>query len=315
MEKQNKRTAVVYLVAVLLFVLLPQVLYMICPYILESLAGNCIISGAIVALPAIAAVYLWRHEYKAGELLPFHAIGFGTILKIALFTAVISPLPSFFNILSQLFFENEISGTMTEMLQYPFIVTFLLVAVYAPLCEETLCRGILYHGFRKQSGKWKAMFASALAFGLLHMNYNQAIYAFVVGMIMVLLVEATGSLWGSVFYHIFFNGFSVCLLYSTKLLLGDSLEMELENTQVIEPSESRIMLLAMAAFFGILSIGAIVLGTLVYIWIAKGENRMEHVKALYLERKEKTPRVFTLPFILAILVCLVMMTLRAVQVI
>ena len=54
---------------------------------------------------------------------------------------------------------------------------------------------------------------SSLLFGLMHMNFNQAPYAFALGVAMAVLVEATGSLWSSVLMHVIFNAQSVLLMY------------------------------------------------------------------------------------------------------
>ena len=50
-----------------------------------------------------------------------------------------------------------------------------------------------------------AALMSGLLFGCFHLNINQALYAFVMGIVFAYMVEATGSLWSSVIAHFAVN--------------------------------------------------------------------------------------------------------------
>ncbi len=61
----------------------------------------------------------------------------------------------------------------------------LATVVLAPVGEELLCRGIMLKLAGKVTDKfWIANTIQALAFGVIHMNWVQGIYAFVLGMIL-----------------------------------------------------------------------------------------------------------------------------------
>ena len=87
-----------------------------------------------------------------------------------------------------------------------------------PLVEEVVCRGLVYRRLRDYVGVWPAVLVSGLMFGIYHGNVVQGIYASVLGILMALLVEITGSLWASILFHVganfistFFSEFGVQL--------------------------------------------------------------------------------------------------------
>lgn len=62
-------------------------------------------------------------------------------------------------------------------------IVVLTVVVMAPVCEELLCRGIILKLAEKTSRRfWVANVIQALAFGIMHMNLVQGIYAFFLGL-------------------------------------------------------------------------------------------------------------------------------------
>lgn len=77
-------------------------------------------------------------------------------------------------------------------------------------------RGVVYRAYRKKSPVL-AWILSALLFGLLHMNLNQMPYAFFLGIIMVVMMEASDSLITSMCIHFFVNGISTITGYFSQL--------------------------------------------------------------------------------------------------
>lgn len=111
---------------------------------------------------------------------------------------------------------GEQTQKMTENVSFIWIV--LWTAVVAPLVEEVVCRGLVYRRLRDYVGVWPAVLVSGLMFGIYHGNVVQGIYASVLGILMALLVEITGSLWASILFHVganfistFFSEFGVQL--------------------------------------------------------------------------------------------------------
>ena len=138
---------------------------------------------------------------------------FTSVLMVVVFTFLMEPLTTLLNAISMLFVDNAVMDMSNLALEYPFPVMLFMMAVFGPVCEEVAFRGILYRGYLKSGSALKAVLLSSLLFGLIHMNFNQAPYAFALGVAMALLMEATGSLWAPVLMHMVFNAQSVVRMY------------------------------------------------------------------------------------------------------
>lgn len=91
----------------------------------------------------------------------------------------------------------------------PEVVALFMTLSLAPaFAEELLFRGVIYTNLRPY-GKVFAVLVSSVAFGLMHQNVDQLFYTTVAGICLALIYEATGSIWGSVFMHMFNNLFAV----------------------------------------------------------------------------------------------------------
>lgn len=124
-----------------------------------------------------------------------------------------APMSSFLNIVSQLFAKNTTSTAIfniTEVL--PLWAAILVVGCMPGFIEEVIFRGIIYSGFRKRS-ILTGMIISAVSFGFMHMNFNQMMYAVYLGIVFVLLNEATGSMASSMILHMIFNGYNTAVLF------------------------------------------------------------------------------------------------------
>jgi len=85
------------------------------------------------------------------------------------------------------------------------IVLYLVsIAVLPALLEEFVCRGLILQPLRKY-GDWPAIFISSGIFALLHMNFSQILFAFIIGVFTAFLVIKTGSIWTGVAIHFLNN--------------------------------------------------------------------------------------------------------------
>lgn len=88
----------------------------------------------------------------------------------------------------------------------------LMTVVLAPVMEETLFRGIIQGSICRRDGAVKAILLSALLFGAFHIIPQQAINAFLVGIILGYIYFRTGSLLSVIILHALNNGISYLLL-------------------------------------------------------------------------------------------------------
>ncbi len=169
---------------------------------MPSLLISTLISGLIFIL-------IFRKEsrdyprYNAGFSWRMTAL---TIILGSAFSLLISALLTYTRI-TEYFPSYE---GVDEMLSTgSFAMRLITVGIAAPVVEELCMRGLVYN--RLKSGKMPvvlAMVISSLIFGVIHLNLVQGLYAFVLGMVIVLIYEKFRTLWAPVLFHVAFNTFS-----------------------------------------------------------------------------------------------------------
>ena len=105
---------------------------------------------------------------------------------------------------------------------------FIAVSVFAPVCEEWLCRGVVLRGLLANNVKpWLAVVLSAFIFALIHLNPWQAVPAVCLGLLFGYVYYRTGSLKLTMWMHFVNNTFALVAGHylsevdSFQLLLGD----------------------------------------------------------------------------------------------
>ena len=108
-------------------------------------------------------------------------------------------------------FYDTIVDLLGSMTGGPFWSSFLLVAIFAPIFEEWLCRGMVLRGLLTKMKPVWAIVISALFFAVIHMNPWQALNAFIIGVVMGYVYYKTGSLILTMVIHFVNNGTAVVL--------------------------------------------------------------------------------------------------------
>ncbi|MBP3475219.1 MAG: CPBP family intramembrane metalloprotease [Lachnospiraceae bacterium] len=264
---------------------------------------NLLVSEGIIAVPAV--LFLLFSKSRWGEVLGFHKIRISTFFMIVLFTFLVMPLITVLNAISMFFTENAVASMEQDIMGVAFPVMLFLIGMFGPFCEEFVFRGVIYGGYLKSGNKLRAILLSALLFGLMHMNVNQAIYAFVIGILLAFLMEATGSLWAPVFCHMIFNSEQVCLMYLSNKILGLLPETGIEAMQITQEE-----LLAALSVYLVIAAITTPIALCVLAWIAKNENRETDVKQIWVKRGEAREYLVSVPLIIAIVLCLAYMSLE-----
>lgn len=254
----------------------------------------------IMAVPT--AIFMLLVKINPAKKLPFRVLKPVDIILSLLFGYMLVPMMIFLNYITMLFVENHIQDTSSMLFYtYPFVVQLILMAVIPGIVEEFIFRGIMYHSYRK-NGVPGAALMSALCFGLFHMNFNQFFYAFVLGVVFALLVEATGSLFSSMLAHIAANSYSVIMI---NLLPKDALDTSAADTAMQEISSSEMMAANIIALvmLGMLAFGFGMVADVIYKKLAKRNNRYEYMRLKLSTglRAVNGERFVTIPAILAIL--------------
>ena len=151
----------------------------------------------------------------------FQPYGMGLMILITVvmtFAAMFAfDLPNYWNI--QLTNKSSIlaefyemfTEMMKELTGGPFWSSFLTVAIFAPIFEEWMCRGMVLRGLLTKMKPGWAIVVSALFFAVIHANPWQALNAFMIGLVMGYVYYKTGSLILTMIIHFVNNGTSVIL--------------------------------------------------------------------------------------------------------
>lgn len=97
-----------------------------------------------------------------------------------------------------------------------FIISFIATAIVPALVEEFACRGIILGSLRK-FGDGFAIIVSSVIFGLIHGNFEQIPFAFLIGLILGFVTVKTGSIWLACAIHSLNNAVSVIFGYLSQL--------------------------------------------------------------------------------------------------
>ncbi len=118
-------------------------------------------------------------------------------------------------VLGRTFVNPQLSALAPEGFSWTGLIGMLvLIGLVFPLAEEILFRGILYRWLRGRVGVAAAAGVSGVAFAGLHAIPELIPAIAVLGVILALLYELSGSLWTSVLAHAVYNTINVVLLYS-----------------------------------------------------------------------------------------------------
>lgn len=271
-------------------------------FIRENVVVSLIFSQIIYVVPAIW--YLRRENEPIGERLRLHKIKISTICLLIIFSYFIMPLLTFLNSISLLFSTNTIQGTIDGVItEYPLFVGVFVVAFIPCILEEAIYRGVFFNEYRKINPR-KAVLLSGILFGLMHLNWNQFVYAFVMGMIFAIVVEASGSLLSSMVIHFMINGTSVVTAYLQKKLVSP----QEGNTIMID----REQLLLFIRQYWMVAIFFTILAYAILKMIAANQNRKQELTELLngcagSEKERYHESMVTLPLIIGMLVCLLIM--------
>lgn len=275
-----------------------------------SIKANLIAAQVLNTAPVFLVILSGRKrgnpEKIFADVLGFRPIKVSTALMTILFTILIIPLSTLANAISMIFVDNTVESIAGDVLDVPFVVMFFLMAVFGPFCEELVFRGAFFRGFRKSGNIFGAVMLSSLLFALMHLNYNQAAYAVLLGIMMALAAEATGSTTTSFIVHMIFNGQSVCIMYLSDRFAPEILEEELELAY-----SGQEWALVIAVYL-LLAVICTAIAFCVLTWMAANEGKQNFLRTVWATRKNRWENLWSVCLVIGIVIALVYMTFEAV---
>lgn len=311
----NKSVNRIFLITVVIYIGVSLILGRL-PLLRLPVSVILILSEALILIPSL--IYLKVKGISVGTLIPFRKMKFSVWVLVVVCTYLMYPLLVVMNALTLFFVKSGTVEMMNAATQGNFLVAALLMAVLPAFAEEFVFRGVLF-GTYKRSKMLPAALLSGFLFGCMHLNLNQFLYAFVLGVYMAFLVEATGSILSAMLAHFTVNFTSVVMSYALSALnsaAGDLMEQAGANLPteaggfLSSMDEASLLMMALSLlFWAVISLGTTAGAVGVYIAISKISGRWEYVKGMF--RRKTKEQLLTVPVIIAIALAAAMMVLAA----
>lgn len=161
-------------------------------------------------------ILYWRSDWRVRPFDYREAFPPKRVLMIAATVAGACVLLTFLlGIIQQLmpaFFENY-NQLMETISEGDMFLNILYVVIIGPVSEELIFRGALFDRFYLVFSFWVANLLQAVLFGVYHMNVIQGVYAFLLGLLLGMIRQMTGSILATIFSHMIFNGTSYAISY------------------------------------------------------------------------------------------------------
>lgn len=281
------------------------------PGLRENQLAGLLISQILYVLPA--GIYLASTKGEIRELLRIRRVKLPNVVLLILFAYFITPLLTLLNAVSMLFATNTISNTIGSIVEaYPVMISLGAIAVVPAVLEECVYRGVFFNEYRKVN-PLKGILLSGLLFGLMHMNFNQFFYAFVMGMIFAVVVEVTDSIVSSMIVHCVINGASVLMTYFLPKLMELAGSVS-DNPQLMEavPDASQFTpetLLPVIMVYGVIAVFSTTGAFFILYGMAQIAGRRDILKNLIKKASpcDEKQKIITLPLIAGIAICLILM--------
>lgn len=183
------------------------------PAILQAV--QIFLSMLVFTLPFIVVYKIFGH--RISDLISFKKPKKGTSLPFFLFGIGFCAFANIATSIAAGFFENfgveyDIGDFAKPEGIFGFALSLIATVIVPAFVEEFACRGIILGSLRK-FGDGFAIIVSAILFGLMHGNFQQIPFAFLVGLVLGFVTVQSGSVWIGIAIHAFNNAISVIFDY------------------------------------------------------------------------------------------------------
>ena len=254
-----------------------------------SMIQNLLISQGMIFIPTLVYISITRCDIR--ETLRIRKTHWSAIFIVPVFVLALEPAMSVINSISLLWVDSA-TTELTEGLvaKYPFWVSTALMALTPCIVEELAYRGVILGSYRYSSRLW-AIIVSGLLFGAMHMNFNQMAYAVVLGIMLGLLAEVTGSI-GYFLYH------------------DSSLKKVAESASenIVTTKQLIITIVSMTPF----AVGGLCVAFALLYALAVINCRKDEVLGMFRRQMRfaddgseiRSPRIISIPLVLSLAVCI-----------
>ncbi len=241
-----------------LFILILIILQLVVPIVFDilnipNLTVLILAEYLILFIPSI--IYIIVTKQNLSTALHLKPINLKSLLLLLLFSIIIQPSMSLLAAISSLVFPNNVSEFIMSLNELPLLLALFILAITPAICEEIAFRGAFASGYKNINIK-KAALMNGLMFGFLHLNGQQFLYAFVMGILFTYIVYITGSIFSSMLVHFIFNGGQLLIARIATTYLPDNQAQEILSNPDIN---AMFISIAFYAFLTIVTIPLIYL--------------------------------------------------------
>ncbi len=319
--KKSTKTGIFFLMIILIFFGMGFLMDFI-PEKYSTTNLSMLLGQMSIAVPLL--IYLAVTKGKPLKDVRHEKIKIEEIIIIVIFAWVCMPVSSFLNVVTMLFSDNMVAGSITDLSGNLFIVNVVMIAVLPAVLEELTYRGMFFYGLRGY-GVVASAVVSGFLFGINHMNINQFAYAFLLGIVFALMDEVSDSIFASMIMHFVFNFNTVCSIEMLKLMpILEKMQDNPEYQQYMDKSGeiatnlsgySTNMKIAMLAGFGIAAVIAVIVNFYIFRWYAKRIGRWQHICECFRDfrhgfAKTEQGHIISVPTVLGILICIFVMLIN-----
>lgn len=190
--------------------------------ITSNVAGETSIAASFFG-NIVALVCLWLF-FKLRKKKPFEEVGIHKcdpklLIVLTVFGVGFSSVVT--TVVQAVPFPESIVADFTESYSLVYggnaVIRFIATVILAPIAEEVFLRGLIYTRLRNGSNIAVATVVSALVFGLLHGSIIWILITFMMGVMLAVVFEKTGSLLYCILIHFANNMLSLLPLESGSL--------------------------------------------------------------------------------------------------
>ena len=271
-----------------------------------NMIENILISQGMILIPTLAYILITRCSVR--DTLRIRKTHWSAIFIVPVFVVSLEPAIVVINSISMLWVDNATTELAVGLVaKYPFWVSTSLMALAPCIVEELAYRGVILGSYRYSSRIW-AIVVSGLLFGAMHMNFNQMAYAVILGMMLGLLAEVTGSILPTMLAHFCFNEISVCISYFVyhNSTLKSVVDSAAKNT--VSTKELLITIVSLTPF----AVGGLCVAFALLYALAVINGRKEEIFGMFRRQRRfaddgseiKKPRIISIPLVISLAVCI-----------
>lgn len=216
-----------------------------------------LLTGQILSLLIPLLLFLRRTGGRYRERLALRPAAPRDFLMGLLAVLVLQPFLMLVATVTERLSGNPMDGLIEKLLQEPYWISAVGLALLPALIEELVFRGYLLDSCRRLP-LWEAALLNGLVFGLFHMNLYQFSYALILGIVFAIVTRRSGSVLPAMGMHLVNNLISVGLLYGSETAWYGRLDALLQAATTPGPSlflGIGAALLSAAAGYGVLDRG------------------------------------------------------------